>query len=127
MTPLKIMLGGAAIFSLLFTFAVHRIPMPERIEVPRPDDRFQEAWNDVMSVAKAETLKKADRDRVIEYSEPKVIVAERIAPDAPAAVSPVPIAAKPAVKHRRHIHRDVCTRHGKRKVMTRGGRSWRCR
>jgi hypothetical protein len=32
-------------------------------------------------------------------------------------------------RHSRHLDhpRDVCARHGLRKVITRGGRSWRCR
>jgi hypothetical protein len=32
-----------------------------------------------------------------------------------------------ASRHRRRAATDICTRHGMQKVITRGGKSWRCR
>ena len=32
----------------------------------------------------------------------------------------------PASRHRRQAATNVCTRHGMRKMITRGGKSWRC-
>jgi hypothetical protein len=42
----------------------------------------------------------------------------------------VPEAVEPPPRHRlrtRAVRLDVCARHGQRKVITRGGKSWRCR
>jgi hypothetical protein len=82
-------------------------------------------------------------DRVISLESPKPVITERVAVD-PAPKVPALIAlpedaegengSKPKYHKRvRHasVHasaeRNICTRHGKRKVMTRGGKSWRCR
>jgi hypothetical protein len=129
MTSLKVMMGCAGIFSVLMIFATQRIPAPtEKIVVETPDDRFTRSWNDVMSVASASALKKADQERVAA----KPVAAERITtPDAPAVAPPV-IAVqedKPARRSRRYatVETNVCTRHHMRKVSVRGGRSWRCK
>ena len=48
----------------------------------------------------------------------------------PMPVQTVPVAVDPPVKVaevKAAPRADICRRHGKRKVMTRGGRSWRCR
>jgi hypothetical protein len=110
------MVGGVVL-------AIQRIPSDERLEVPKVTDADF-------------TLPKADRDpvRVVELrkntEQPKV--EERVIP--PPATPPVEVEddVKPRqrggddVKPRRRGG-DVCTRHGMRKVVTRGGRSWRCR
>jgi hypothetical protein len=132
MTSLKVMMGCAGIFSVLLVFATQRIPAPnEKIVVETPDDRFTRSWNDVMSVASASALKKADRERVA-AADPKPVATERITtPDAPVTVPPA-IAVqedKPARRSRRYatVETNVCTRHHLRRVTTRGGRSWRCK
>ena len=43
---------------------------------------------------------------------------------APAVIEPVPIAAPIARPRTRPA--DICTRHRMHKVITRGGKSWRC-
>ena len=49
-----------------------------------------------------------------------------IAVDHPAAVvEPAPIAAVPIARPRARPA-DICTRHRMHKVITRGGKSWRC-
>jgi hypothetical protein len=120
-TPLKLTAGCTAIFSLLFVFAVKRIP-----EAPAaiPSESFENAWADIM----IQPLPKSDRLIISTASKPVEIL--RVMPDVPADVPPVlaPIREdKPKLVHRRHVERNICTRHGKRKVTTRNGRSWRCR
>ena len=46
----------------------------------------------------------------------------------PVQTTPVPVDPPVKVAEVRPAPRaDICRRHGKRKVMTRGGKSWRCR
>ena len=47
----------------------------------------------------------------------------------PIAVEPAPIVeqVKPKREHKRHVELDICQRHGMHKVITRGGKSWRCK
>jgi hypothetical protein len=63
-------------------------------------------------------------------------VADELPPLTPAETDPPAAAARTdvlktvgaTVSARRHqIETDVCTRHGMHKVVTRGGKSWRCR
>jgi hypothetical protein len=76
-------------------------------------------------------LKKADRLKIeqpvpVATSDPVPVKTESIVlarPDQPVEVKPV--ARKKTTK--REVRHDVCTRHHMHKVVTRGGRSWRCR
>ena len=132
MTLLKIYLGGAAIFALLFGIAVQRIPAPaEPIRVQPP--RFDDAWYDRMSMI-PERSRKEDRLQLVSMDS-KPVEVERIlaVPDAPKVVTPVVATLtpdKPVLRHRRSLRMqagDVCTRHRMKRVLTHGGRSWRCR
>jgi len=109
-------------FTLLMVFAIQRIPVPE---VQASTRQFADAWND----AEILPLKKADRFVSTEMP-PHSVVVERIAPDAPASAPPVILMAddKPVASGRGRLRSgDVCTRHRMHKVVTRGGKSWRCR
>jgi hypothetical protein len=137
MAPGKIVLGFSAMFALLIVFAVQRVPGDERIVVEKP--KIRTGADDIVA------LPKTDREpiRAINLSiEPKTVT-ERMppAPNAPVSVPPVILVQDdddkpPAARHRRHRNsepghshseRNVCTRHKMRKVITHGGRSWRCR
>jgi len=107
-------------FPLLVVIAIQMIPAPAPVKA---EERFDEAWQDNMRVI---ALRKADTIT----TAPRLVVTERVVPDAPASVPPVaepPEDAPPlVVKRRRHVNRgDICARHGLRKVQT--GRNWRCR
>lgn len=109
-----------------------------RVPPPAPEDKS--------------TPPKADRTvvRTIQYvpqnvPPPEVTVASRFADFIEPPVTPVPRAKPPAVKDEpetalarerkprrvrsvRHASNDsFCSRYGLRKVITRGGKSWRCR
>jgi len=134
----------AAMFALLATFAIQRIPGAERITVEPPEvpsERFDAAWADAFQTA---VLRKTDplQVRKIDMTaatleQPKPVVTERIMPDAPAKVPPVLVVQEadeqPAARRRHHrirtasVESNVCTRHGMHKQVTRGGKSWRCK
>jgi hypothetical protein len=109
-------------------WAVQRIPVPaEPIRVEAPEERFDRAWSDVMVPV---ALKKADMERIRTIPLAKPVITERITP-APVATPPMEEALDaPAPTHRRRQvktdRRDVCARHGQRKVMV-GRYRWKCR
>jgi hypothetical protein len=125
-------LGGTAIFTLLFTFALSRTPEPIKAGVP--SERFDDSWEDVLGTMKATALKKADRERIV-TTEPKPVAPVRIMPDVPADVPPAAAPLRedtPVVRRRRQVERqgverDVCTQHRLRKVWTHNHKRWRCR
>jgi len=106
-------------FPLLVVVAIQMTPAPAPVKA---QERFDEAWQDNMRVI---ALRKADTIS----TAPRLVVTERVAPDAPASVPPVAEppedAPPPAVKRRRHVNRDICAKHGLRKIQT--GNRWRCR
>ncbi|MGY3615714.1 hypothetical protein [Bradyrhizobium sp. USDA 10063] len=128
MTRLKLALTVMAALALAATWAAGRSSMPAVADVPK-EAGFDDTWREaaVTVALKSASLRNAD---------PKPVATLRIAPEAPVSTPPViaapvvaaaPIEAK-APRRRRHIaRRDVCARHGLRKVSIRGGRSWRCR
>jgi hypothetical protein len=142
MTPLKMGLGAAAVASLLLTVAIQKIPRAERIEIAKPtikEAQFDAAWADNFQTAVA---KKQDRIRQIEITrvstEPVPVTTERVRPD-PAPAVPALVALpqdaegengpEPKYSKRHRVasaESNVCTRHHLRKIVTRGGRSWRC-
>jgi hypothetical protein len=131
--------GGLAMLMI----AIQRLPGAERIVVEKPTiaERFD--------AAPVEPLKKQDRVREIDLVRPVVAMAEPV-PVKTETIRPDPAPAVPKLvalpedaldetgtepkyskrmKRMRvaHAESNVCTRHGKRKVITRGGKSWRCR
>jgi len=131
LSPLKITAAASAMAALLMVFAIQRLPSAERIEVPPP----------VIPEVTSSSVGKTHREpvRVIETvhvasTEPVPVKTETIRPEpTPSVVPPVimpPEEETPPPKRRLRVASrggDVCTRHGKRKVITRGGKSWRCR
>jgi hypothetical protein len=123
----------------MMVFAIQRLPGETVEPAAIPSERFDAAWADAFQTAVV--AKKQDKVRQIEMvatTDPKPVLTERVMPDVPAAVPPVVVQEdeeQPAVKRRHHRIRtasadtgsNVCTRHNMRKVVTRGGKSWRCK
>jgi hypothetical protein len=117
-TTFKILMGAATLWPVLLLLASQREPPRQPAEaVP---DAFAERWGSE------------------ELAAPK---ADRLQLPAPAASLPAPIEAAAPVERRtlklasvgdfrqaraERRHRDICDRHGLRKIVTRGGKSWRC-
>lgn len=129
MTLFKITMAVTAMFTLLMVFALQRIPVPaDPITVAAAaEEQFDEAWTDTMRPL---ALRKADLEKTLATTtEPKPVAVERILLDVSTKVPPVIVSFaedKPVTRHRRHVERNTCTRHGKRKVVT-GRRGWSCR
>ena len=123
----RIGLGGACALALVVTFAVGRSEPPVVAATDQP--AFNEMW---LGDVKGMELRNADvrsRMQIAAAEPPKFISTERIAPDAPVSVPPIVMLVKdkPTAKHGRHVKkRDICERHGKRKVKS-GRYGWRCR
>jgi hypothetical protein len=60
------------------------------------------------------------------YTPPPVERSQELLVDEPIGNSPTSPLHLPSA-HRADRHSDVCTRHGMHRVVTRGGRSWRCK
>ena len=108
---------------------------------------FEQRWGEVAADNES-VLKKQDR-LVLPAPEPPTQKLRHVVPVPldPATIDDVPIiratpadekqaeeekTARKTVRHHvereeRHVERNVCTRHGMHKVITRGGKSWRCR
>jgi len=138
----KAAMGAAAVVALVTVVAVQRSPSAEPkqarivtapVKVLTAPVRFDDAWGDIATHA----LKKADAEvpvrqiAIIKTDEPRVVKTERVLP--PAAMPPVMrVEAEDEVRQVKRVRYaggggDVCSRHKMRKVMTRGGKSWRCR
>jgi len=138
--------GVLVIVALVTTLhATTRTLAPLRPAQPPLAQRLDDALSDSVAAAP-----KGDM-RVIQITkqadiESRMVKTERItappppifAAPPPAAVPPQPVAQvqeeppPPVTTRRRMVTRvarggDICTRHGMRKEITRGGRSWRCR
>jgi hypothetical protein len=90
---------------------VQKLVMSEGVTLRRMDDNtFRRRWSPIADMPAA--------------TQVRYLVSEReVAGTVPEAVEPPP-------RHRlrtRAVRLDVCARHGQRKVITRGGKSWRCR
>ena len=82
-------------------------------------------------------LKKDDKIRVVTTErivpEPAVVLPKKVPPlialpqDAEGENGRLPKYHKRERVRHASIETNICTRHGKRKVVTRGGKSWRCR
>jgi len=116
----RIILGIGAATSLITYIGLRSVPIPERIVVEKPIlTKFDETWNHAASTA---TLKAASLAPV------RVIPIDPLPKTVPPVIAPeqtkIP---KAPVREAKVEPRDVCQRHGLRKVFTRHGRSWRCR
>jgi len=80
------------------------------------EDDFDEVWREaaVNSALKSASLR---------LTQPTPIKTEVILP----TVIAKPEELTPKLKRKLVVERDVCQRHGMRKVTTRGGKSWRCK
>jgi len=136
---MKILFSFAAMMALLMVFAVQRIPGAERIEVPQP--AIPEPQTSVHKVDRLPAVRKIETDRVVASTDPVPIKTETVRPD-PAPSVPALVALPqdaegengPEPKYKRRVREryasvesNVCTRHHMRKVITRGGKSWRCK
>jgi hypothetical protein len=116
----RIMLGIGAATSLLTYIGLRSVPIPERIVVEKPIlAKFDETWNHAASTAALKAASLAPV-RVIPIEPPPKVIPPVIVPEQ------VKI-SKPSVRETKAEPRDICQRHGLRKVFTRHGRSWRCR
>lgn len=125
----KLALGGAAVLALAITFSVGRSPAPP-VAVASP---FEETWNEAAGPA---ALQSAALLPHFVNNEPHLVKTETIkveSDDVNVESPPPENDKKKKLTTPRHkdkvasVERNVCTRHGKRKVTTHGGRSWRCR
>jgi hypothetical protein len=131
------MLYGASGIVVMLALAISA-PRPAPKPLPVFDENFREAV-----VALASVTPKAEDKPPPVPREPIVVRTIPIIAAAPAQAPPSPVAInanippddeattrKGRLKYLakdRTNKRDICARHGMRKVVTRGGRSWRCR
>jgi hypothetical protein len=111
-----IVLGGSALVALMFVFAA-RSDVPQTVGTTvsvREDDQFDEVWREA---AVNSALKSAS----LQLAEPKLVQTEVILP----TVIARPEELTPKLKRKLIMERDVCQRHGMRKVYR--GKGWRCK
>jgi len=108
---LKMIAAAAAMSSVLVVLAGRDVE-----PLQKPADALADRWpQDVPPAPKG--------DRLTMAAPPPAIPATVELPAAKVRAAGI----KPARAERPRRARNVCTRHGMRKVVTRGGRSWRCR
>jgi hypothetical protein len=121
------MMVAAAALALLVTLAVPRAPA----EVPISDkdsirlDRIKIGKNDSLRVVTAMPGPSPSPMLVwppVESAKPSSLPPS-VSPPLPSVRLPPPATLVQEADERS----DICTRHGLRKVITQGGRSWRCR
>jgi hypothetical protein len=143
-THVKLGVGALAAISMLLIYSVSR-----GTPAAPPSEFRQRLDQSLQDTGNAASLRKSDMDRAVRQieinrqlappvPETKLVQTERIMPD---AAEPVQTAMIPPRQtddeeevvrpRRRYASRstargDVCTRHGLKKVITRGGKSWRC-
>jgi hypothetical protein len=91
-------------------------PLPEQRVTTETIHTFEQRWEPVWPL-------------LAQQAHERAVQARREAQNEPAgSVAPLP-APRPEIKAARVADRakDLCERHGLRKVITNGGRSWRCR
>jgi hypothetical protein len=108
--------GGSALFALMLTFAA-RNDVPQTVVAAASaseGEQFDENWRDSVRVVALKSASLMD-------TEPKSIKTEIVSPSIP----PIVMVEEDKPKRRRHVERDICQRHGLRKVIR--GRGWRCK
>jgi len=118
-----------------------RSPPPAKyVAPPTLSDRLNQIEEEMPPAKKTDRLPEVHLVRTIPITNPEP-AASLIAParDAlkrledvsltppPEAEEDPPRKRKVKAKRERHASANVCSRHGMRKVTTRGGKSWRCR
>jgi hypothetical protein len=114
-SPLKItslVFGGSALFALMLSFAA-RNDVPQ-IVAAAEIDQFDDNWRDSVRVVALKSASLMD-------TEPKSIKTEIVSPSIP----PIVMVEEEKPKRRHHVERDICQRHGLRKVIR--GKRWRCK
>jgi hypothetical protein len=116
------MMAAAAALALLVVFAIPRAPA----EAPIHDK----------DAARLDRIRadKSDRLRIITAMPDPMPVLPPVASAVPLSL-PLPLSSTPlsvrlppaALTQEADARSDICTRHGLHKVITQGGRSWRCR
>lgn len=129
----KLALGGAALWSLILVAATERDPPRPPARVPDP---IAARW-----ISEAEALPKADRLTInSQFAADKEPPARSAANGPPPrdVLTPLPAAdtdaddlrppdIRPRSASARQAGVNICIRHGMHKMLTNGGRSWRCR
>jgi hypothetical protein len=117
MTIFKLSMAATAVWAVMMIAVGERDP-------PKPPaavaDAILDRWPDDPPAAP-----KADRLPLAAAAE--VFPAEVVAPVAAARTDVHQTVGAIASVRRHTTERNVCTRHGMHKQITRGGRSWRCR
>lgn len=109
---IKTIVAAAVVSSVVVVYAVTR-------RHHEPSQFNSIAWDQAV-------LRKADRLRM--EGEPRAVATERVIivrPEVVGSPSPPPLPKRRQVAEERES--NVCTRHGMHKVLTHGGKSWRCR
>ena len=131
MTPTRIILGLCAMPALLMAFAMHSAPPPAP---PQPPPVVIDTAPRVIQMTKT------DRD-TLKFEDRIASVPPIVSIHVPAGTTVLnqygilkgntmkEAEPKHAVRHQHHAssESDVCTRHGMHKVVTHGGKSWRCK
>jgi hypothetical protein len=130
--------GSTALVALASVLIVTRVPGGKAKVVEPPETRFDVAWADGFQTAvKAKTDREPLRNEpvtertvrtipIVVPPPPEVVAAVEL-PDTPPSATPEATSRRPKYHRIARSRGDVCTRHGMRKVTTRGGKSWRCR
>jgi hypothetical protein len=122
------MLAAVAVMAVAVATKVGPSSGPVRAE---ESPRFDDSWR---AAAVPLALKKADMERMVQ-EEPRKVKTVPVVEPMP-TIAPEPVMEEKEVRKRsvrsvlhekRHAPRDICTRHKMRKVITRGGKSWRCK
>jgi hypothetical protein len=115
----KVLAMAVATMALVLALAARHGPTP-----PPAGQAFDDAWRDTVRVI---SLRKPELEVAMASTAPKPVVTEKIiiAPDPTPA--PEPDRPHAVVAQEMPREQDVCERHHMRKVITHGGRSWRCR
>lgn len=137
--PIPVMVLGAGWLALMMTMVAHLLlsgeQKPAAVVAP---PKFSSAWTDMMEWMERKPREvEIARGSLPPLPETRVVTTERILPDAatPPPVAPIPQVVNDDPQPRRREtptrivgmgRHDICAKHNMRKVITNGGRSWRC-
>jgi hypothetical protein len=139
-TPIKMLVGSTALVALVSVLIITRVPGGKARVVAPPESRFDVAWADGFQTAvKAKTDREPLRNEPVTERTVRTIPivvpppppppeAARVVelPDTPPSAPPEATSRRPKYHRIQRSRGDVCARVGWRKVVTRGGKSWRC-